>query len=198
MGSNGIDRRMMLRPVSYKRHRFPPEIIAHVVWLYFRFPLSLRQVEEMLLERGIVVSYETIRRWAIKFGPDYARRLKRKAPSRHDIWHLDEVVISIHGEKRYLWRAVDQDGYVLDEIVQIHRNTKAARRLLTRLLRKQKRPPKRIITDKLGFYAAARRLVMPNVEHRSHKGLNNRAENSHVPIRKRERVMQGFRSWSGP
>jgi putative transposase len=136
-------------------------------------------------------------RWAIKFGPDYARRLKRKAPSRHDIWHLDEVVISIHGEKRYLWRAVDQDGYVLDEIVQIHRNTKAARRLLTRLLRKQKRPPKRIITDKLGSYAAARHLVMPNVEHCSHKGLNNRAENSHVPIRKRERVMQGFRSWPG-
>jgi putative transposase len=197
MGSNDIDRRMIFRPVSYKRHRFPPEIIAHAVWLYFRFPLSLRLVEEMLLGRGIVVSYETIRRWAIKFGPDYARRLKRKAPSHRDIWHLDEVVISINGEKRYLWRAVDQDGYVLDEIVQIHRNTKAARRLLTRLLRKQKRPPKRIITDKLGFYAAARRLVMPNVEHRSHKGLNNRAENSHVPIRKRQRVMHGFRSWPG-
>jgi putative transposase len=188
---------MTLRPVSYKRHRFPPEIIAHSVWLYFRFPLSLRLVEEMLLERGIVVSYETIRRWAIKFGPDYARRLKRKASSRRDIWHLDEVVVSINGEKRYLWRAVDQEGYVLDEIVQIHRNTKAARRLLTRLLRKQKRPPKRIITDKLGSYAAAKRAVMPTVEHRSHKGLNNRAENSHVPIRKRERTMQGFRSWPG-
>ena len=188
---------MTLRPVSYKRHRFPPEIIAHSVWLYFRFPLSLRLVEEMLLERGIVVSYETIRRWAIKFGPDYARRLKRKASSRRDIWHLDEVVVSINGEKRYLWRAVDQEGYVLDEIVQIHRNTKAARRLLTRLLRKQKRPPKRLITDKLGSYAAARRAVMPTVEHRSHKGLNNRAENSHVPIRKRERTMQGFRSWPG-
>jgi putative transposase len=159
--------------------------------------LSLRLVEEMLLERGLVISYETIRRWAIKFGPDYARRLKRKASSRHDIWHLDEVVISINGEKRYLWRAVDQEGYVLDEIVQIHRNTKAARRLLTRLLRKQKRPPKRFITDKLGSYAAARRAVMPTVEHRSHKGLNNRAENSHVPIRKRERTMQGFRSWPG-
>jgi putative transposase len=119
---------MVLRPVSYKRHRFPPEIIAHAVWLYFRFTLSLRLVEEMLLELGIVVSYETIRRWAIKFGADYAHRLKRKAPSRHDIWYLDEVVISINGEKRYLWRAVDQEGYVLNEIVQIHRDTKAARR----------------------------------------------------------------------
>jgi putative transposase len=186
---------MILRPVSYKHHRFPPEIIAHAVWLYFRFPLSLRLVEEMLLERGIVISYETIRRWAIKFGADYARRLKRKAPSCHDTWYLDEVVITINGERRYLWPAVDQDGYVLDEIVQIHRDTKAARRLLARLLRKQGRPPRRIITDKLGSYAAARRKVMPEVEHRSHKGLNNRAENSHVPVRKRERIMQGFRSW---
>ena len=188
---------MILRPVSYKRHRFPPDIIAHAVWLYFRFPLSLRLVEEMLLERGILVSYETIRRWALKFGADYAGRLKRKAASWHDTWHLDEVVISINGEKRYLWRAVDQDGYVLDELVQIHRNTKAARRLLTRLLRKQGRPPKRIITDKLGSYGAAKRKVMPKVAHRQHKGLNNRAENSHVPIRKRERMMQGFRSWPG-
>ena len=112
----------------------------------------------------------------MKFGPDYACRLKRKAAGWHDIWHLDEVVISINGEKRYLWRAVDQEGYVLDEIVQVHRNTKAARRLLTRLLWKQGRPPKRIITDKLGSYGAARRKVMPKVEHRQHKGLNNRAE----------------------
>ena len=185
------------RAISYKRHRFPPEVIAHTVWLYFRFPLSLRLVEEMLLERGIIVSYETIRVWAVKFGAEYARRLKRKAPSRGDIWHLDEVVISIRGEKRYLWRAVDQDGYVLDEIVRIHRNAKAARRLLTRLLSKQGRPPKRIVTDKPRSYGAAKAAVMPKVEHRQHKGLNNRAENSHVPIRKRERMMQGFRSWSG-
>ena len=148
---------MILRPVSYKRHRFSADIIAHAVWLYFRFPLSLRLVEEMLLERGVIVSYETIRRWALKFGADYASRLKRKPAGWHDIWHLDEVVISINGEKRYLWRAVDQEGYVLDEIVQIYRNTKAARRLLIRLLRKQERPPKLIITDKLGSYGAARR-----------------------------------------
>lgn len=188
---------MNRRPISSKRHRFPPEIIAHAVWLYFRFPLSLRLVEEMLLERGVIVSYETIRRWTLKFGADYARRLKRKAPNRHDIWHLDEVVICINGEQHYLWRAIDQVGYVLDEIVQVHRNTKAARRLLTRLLRKQGHPPTRIVTDKLGSYAAARRKLMPKVEHRQHKGLNNRAENSHVPIRKRERMMQGFRSWPG-
>ncbi len=141
---------MTLPPVSYKRHRFPPQIIAHAVWLYFRFPLSLRLVEEMLLERGIIVSYETVRRWAMKFGVAYADRLKRKTPTRRDIWHLDEVVITINGEKRWLWRAVDQDGYVLDEIAQARRDTKAAQRLLTRLLRKQGVAPRRMITDKLG------------------------------------------------
>ena len=187
----------MTKPISYKRHRFPPQIIAHAVWLYFRFPLSLRLVEEMLLERGIVVSYETIHRWGKKFGPAYARRLRRKQPSPHDVWHLDEVVISIAGKKHWLWRAVDQDGYVLDEIVQSRRNTKAAKRLLTRLMKKQGMVPKRIITDKLSSYGAARRQVMPRVEHRSHKGLNNRAENSHLPLRKRERMMQGFRLVGG-
>jgi putative transposase len=158
--------------------------------------LSLRLVEEMLLERGIVVSYETVRRWAKKFGRDYARRLKRKRPSRRDIWYLDEVVITISGKKHWLWRAVDQDGYVLDEIVQTRRDTKAARRLLTRLLKKQGCPPRRMITDKLGSYAAARRQIMPAIEHRSHKGLNNRAENPHLPLRQRERAIQGFR-WPG-
>jgi putative transposase len=178
----------------YKNHRFPPEIIARAVWLYYRSPLSLRHVEEMLLERGIVVSYETIRRWGRKHGSDYARRIRRKPPSSIDIWHLDEVVVAIAGKKHWLWRAVDQEGYVLDEIVQTRRNTKAAKRLLTRLLKKQGMAPKRMITDKLRSYGAAKRQVMPNVEHRSHKGLNNRAENSHLPFRKRERVRQGFRS----
>ncbi|MGZ2408343.1 putative transposase [Rhizobium ruizarguesonis] len=148
----------------------------------------------MLLERGIVVSYETIRCWARKFGPDYSRRLRRKAPSPDDVWHLDEVVVTIGGRKHWLWRAVGQDGYVLDEIVQTRRNTKAAKRLLTRLMKKQGCLPKGIVTDKLRSYGAARRHVMPSVEHRSHKGLNNRAENSHLPLRKRERIMQRFRS----
>jgi putative transposase len=182
----------MSTPVSYKRHRFPPEIIAHAVWLYFRFSLSLR-----LLERGIVVSYETVRRWALKFGLDYARRLRRRTPSQHDIWHLDEVVVIIAGQKHWLWRAVDQDGYVLDEIVQTRRDPKAAKRLLKRLLKKQGCPPRRMITDKLGSYAAARRQIMPAVAHRSHRGLNNRAENSHLPLRRRERAMQGFRPPGG-
>ncbi|MEI3856197.1 MULTISPECIES: IS6 family transposase [unclassified Ensifer] len=185
----------MISP-RYKRHRFP-SIIAHAVWLYFRFPLSLRLVEEMLLERGIVVSHETIRCWARKFGPDYARRLRRKAPRASDVWHLDEVVVTIAGEKHWLWRAVDQDGYVLDEIVQKRRNTKAAKRLLIRLMKKQGCLPKRIVTDKLRSYGAAHRQIMPDVEHRLHKGLNNRTENSHLPLRKRERVMQGFRSTRG-
>jgi putative transposase len=187
----------MAKPISYKRHRFPPQIIAHAVWLYFRFPLSLRLVEEILLERGIVVSYETVRRWALKFGPDYARRLKRKVPSRHDIWHLEEVVVTIAGKKHWLWWAVDLDGYGLDDIVQTHRNTRAAKRLLKRLLKKQGCSPRQMITDKLGSYAAARRQIMPSIEHRSHKGLNNSAENSHLPLRRRERAMQGFRSAGG-
>ena len=183
--------------ISYKRHRFPQQIIAHAVWLYFRFPLSLRLAEELLLERGIVVWYETIRRWGLKFGPAYAKQLRRRRSSLQDVWHLDEVVISIAGRKHWLWRAVDQDGYVLDEIVQNRRDTKAAKRLLIRLLKKTGMPPRRIVTDKLRSYGAARRDIMPTVEHRSHKGLNNRAENSHLPLRKRERTMQGFRSAGG-
>jgi putative transposase len=153
----------MTKPMSYKRHRFPPEIIAHAVWLYFRFPLSLRLVEEMLLERGIVVSYETVRRWAMKFGSSYARRLRRKTPSPRDIWHPDKVVITIAGQQHWLWRAVDQDGYVLDEIVQTRRDTKAAKRLLKRLLKKQGSSPRRLTTDKLGSYAAARRQIIARI-----------------------------------
>jgi putative transposase len=159
----------LIEPISYKRHRFPSQIIAHAVWLYFRYPLSLRLVEEVLLDRGILVSYETIRRWGKRFGPAYARRLRRKPPRPTDIWHLDEAVISIAGEKHWLWRAVDQDGYVLDEIVQMRRYTKAAKRLLTRLMKKQGLAPKCIVTDKLSSYGAARCQVMPRVEHRSHR-----------------------------
>ena len=158
---------------------------------------SLRLAKEMLLERGIVVSYETVRRWAMKFGRGYARCLKRKQPSRNDVWHLDEVVISIGGIKHWLWRAVDQEAYILDEILQRRRDAKGACRLLVRLRKQQGSPPRRMITDKLGSYAAAQRQIMPSVEHHSHKGLNNRAENSHLPLRRRERAMQGFRSPGG-
>lgn len=138
------------------------------------------------------MSYETIRRWAANSVRPTQKRLRRKKPSRGDIRHLDEMVISIGGRKHWLWRAVDQSGYVLDEIVQTRRDTKPAKRLLIRLLQKQGLRPKRIITDKLRSYGAAKRKVMPDVEHRSHKGLNNRAENSQ--LRKRDRMMQGFRS----
>jgi putative transposase len=185
---------MTMSAPTYRNHRYPIEIVARAVWLYFRFNLSLRDVEGMLLDRGIVVSYETTRRWCRKHGPNYVRRIRQKAPTKDDVWYLDEVVVRVNGQKCWLWRAVDQDGYVLDEIVQARRNTKAAKRLLTRLLRNRGMPPKRMITDKLRSYGAAKRQVTPNVEHRSHKGLNNRAENFHLPFRKRERTRQGFRS----
>ncbi len=181
----------------YRRHRFPREIIAHVVWLHARFPLSLRMVEEMLLERGIEVSYETVRRWGAKFGPALARELRRRAPRPGDIWHLDEARVVIRGRVRWLWRAVDQHGVVLEEILQRRRDKDAARRILVALLKKQGWRPRRIVTDKLASYAAAKRELAPTLEHRAHKGLNNRAENSHVPLRKRERQMQGFRSPGG-
>lgn len=180
--------------ISYKRHRFPPEIIAHAVWLYVRFNLSLREVEEMLLERGVDVSYETIRRWTAKFGPQIARNLRRRQVRPGNVWHLDEVVVKIAGKSFWLWRAVDQHGVVLDEILQARRNKRAAKRLLVRLMKRTGLVPKRIVTDKLRSYSAAKREVAPGLDHWSHKGLNNRAENSHLPFRKRERTMHGYRS----
>src|SRR5438309_9826856 len=151
-------------------------------------------VEEMLAARGISVTYETIRQWGLKFGREFANRIRRRAPCRGDKWHLDEVVISIAGKKHWLWRAVDQDGFVLDVLVQSRRDKKAAKRLLRKLLKKQGRATRVLITDKLKSYAAARREIMPGVEHRQHKGLNNRAENSHQPTRRRERIMKRFKS----
>jgi putative transposase len=164
------------------------------VWLYHRFPLSFREVEELMLERGIVVSYKTIRRWCVKFGQTYASALRRRQPKPGDQWHLDEVFIKINGRLQYLWRAVDQDGHVLDILVQNRRDKAAARGFFRRLLTKTRTVPRVIITDKLRSYGAAHREVMPSVEHRCHKGLNNRAENSHQPTRQRERAMKGFRS----
>jgi putative transposase len=178
----------------YAGHRFPPEIISHAVWLYFRFPLSLRMVEEMLAARGIIVSHETVRQWARKFGQAFANQVRRRLPRPGDKWHLDEVVISIAGRKHWLWRAVDQTGIVLDVLVQSRRDKRAAKRLLRKLLKKQGRPPRVMITDKLASYPAAKKELMPGVEHCRHKGLNNRAENSHQPTRRRERQMKRFKS----
>ena len=181
----------------HKRHRFPPAIIAHAVWLYLRFSLSLRAVEELLLERGVEVSHETLRRWVAKFGPAIAWELRRRQPRPGDVWHLDEVRVSVHARRFWLWRAVGEHGVVPEEIVQPRRDRKAARRLLRRLLRIAGRPPKRIVTDKLGSYAAAKREVAPGLEHRQHEGLNNRAENSHLPLRSRGRAMREHRSPGG-
>ncbi|WP_443080228.1 IS6 family transposase [Streptomyces sp. P9-A2] len=184
-------------PPSYKGHRYPVEVISHCVWLYFRFPLSFREVEELMLQRGVIVSYETIRRWCLKFGQSYANALRRRRPRPGDKWHLDEVFVKINGVRHYLWRAVDQDGNVLDILVQNRRNKAAARRFFRRLLKTTRAVPRVLVTDKFRSYGAAHREVMPSVEHRSHKGLNNRAENSHQPTRQREGAMKGFRSVGG-
>jgi putative transposase len=178
----------------YAGYRFPAEIISHAVWLYFRFPLSLRMVDELLAARGIMVSHETVRQWARKFGQEFANKIRRRLPGAGDKWHLDEVVVKIAGVTHWLWRAVDQTGMVLDVLVQSRRNKDAAKRLLRKLLKRQCRAPRVMITDKLASYGAAKREVMPSVEHRKHKGLNNRAENSHQPTRRRERQMKGFKS----
>src|SRR5919202_1531601 len=178
----------------YAGHRFPPEVISHAVWLYFRFPLSLRMVEEMLAARGILVSHETVRQWARKFSQDFANQIRCRLPCAGDKWHLDEVCLMIRGTKHWLRRAVDQDGVVLDVLVQSRRDKRAAMRLLRKLLKRQMRPPRVMITDKLASYSAAQGEVMPSVEHRRHKGLNNRAENSHQPTRRRARQMKRFKS----
>ncbi|WP_189327579.1 IS6 family transposase [Streptomyces flaveus] len=179
---------------SYKGHRYPVEIISHCVWLYHRFPLSLREVEELMLQRGVVVSYETVRRWCAKFGQTYANGLRRRRPRPGDKWHLDEVFIKTNGEQKYLWRAVDADGNVLDVLVQCRRDTAAVRRFFRRLMKKTRTVPRMVVTDRLRSYGTARREVMPSVGHRQSKYLNNRAENSHQPTRQRERAMKGFRS----
>ncbi|MFF2517456.1 IS6 family transposase, partial [Streptomyces sp. NPDC058086] len=179
---------------SYRGHRYPVEVISHCVWLYFRFPLSFREVGELMLQRGVMVSYETVRRWCAKFGQAYANGLRRRRPRPGDKWHLDEVFVRINGELKYLWRAVGQDGNVLGILVQIRRDKTAARRCFRRLMKKTRSVPRVVVTDRLRSYGAAHREVMPSVERRSHKGLNNRAENSHQPTRQRERAMKGFRS----
>jgi putative transposase len=181
-------------PNPYAHHRFPAKIISHGVWLYFRFCLSYRDVEELLFARGILVTYEAIRKWCMKFGQAYANQLRRRRPRPGDKWHLDEVFLTINGARHYLWRAVDQTGYVLDILVQSCRNKKAAKKFFRKLLKGLKYVLRVIITDKLKSYGAAKREILPGVEHRQHRYLNNRAENSHQPTRQRERRMQGFKS----
>jgi putative transposase len=162
--------------------------------LYFRFCLSYRDVEELLAERGVLLTYEAVRYWCRKFGQAYANQLRRRRPRPGDKWHLDEVFLTIHGERHYVWRAVDQDGHVLDILVQRRRDKRAAKKFFHKLLKGLAYVPRVIITDKLKSYGAAKREILPGVEHRQHRYLNNRAENSHQPTRQRERRMQGFKS----
>lgn len=178
----------------YHGFRFPPEIISHAVWLYHRFCLSFRDVEDFLAERGITVSYESIRQWCGKFGPSYARALKKRRGRLGDNWFLDEVFIKISGELHYLWRAVDQDGDTIDILMQKRRNKKAAKRFFRKLLKGQCVSPRRVTKDKLKSYSAAHREVMPSVVHSTKQYENNRAELSHEPTRQRERQMRRFNS----
>jgi putative transposase len=178
----------------YKRHRFPAEIISHCVWLYFRFCLSYRDVEELMARRGVTLTYEAVRYWCQKFGQVYANALRRRRPRPGDKWHLDEVFLAINGQRHYLWRAVDQDGHILDILVQRWRDRKAAKKFFRKLLKGLTYVPRVIITDKLASYGAAKRELLSSVEHRQHRYLNNRAENSHHPTRQRERRMGRFKS----
>jgi transposase-like protein len=181
-------------PFNYRRHRFPPEIIQHAIWLYLRFTLSYRDVEELLAERGLDISYETVRRWVLKFGPSIARRLRDRRPRPSDRWHLDEMVVRIAGVRMYLWRAVDDEGEVLDMLVQRRRDTRSALRLMRKLLKKQGFAPKILVTDKLRSYAAAVRHLRLTCRHEQGLRENNRAEDSHQPVRRRERKLQRFKS----
>ena len=181
-------------PPSYHGYRFPPEIISHAVWLYHRFGLSFRDVENLLAERGVTVTYEAIRQWCLTFGLDYARRLRRRRGRMGNTWYLDEVFVKIQGRQQYLWRAVDEDGDVIDILVQSRRNRGAATRFFRKLLKGQGRAPRRVITDQLRSYAAAHRTVMPSVRHSTRQYENNRAEVSHEPTRQREHQMRRFKS----
>ena len=180
--------------ICFKRHRFPSGIIRHAVWLYARFTLSYRDVEDLLAERGLDISYETVRRWFLKFGAPIARNLRQMRPTPSDYWHFDEMVIVIRGRHHWLWRAVDNEGEVLDFLVQSRRNAKAALKLMRKLLKKHGWAPTRITTDKLRSYHVAIRTLGLTAEHIDNKRANNRAENFHQPVRRRERKMQRFKS----
>ena len=178
----------------YHRHRLPHDIIGHAVRLYHSFCLSYRVVEDLLAERGIKVSYETVRRWCIRFGPDYTNRLRKQSGPVGDQWFVDEVLIRIDGQQHYLFRTVDQDGQIMDVLVQKRWNKAVAARFFPKLLKQQCRAPRRIVTDKLRSYAAAHREVMPNTLHDTSQCANNRVELSHEHTQQRERTMRGFKS----
>ena len=179
---------------QYKRYRFPAEIIQHAVWLYYRFNLSHRDIEDLLAERGIDVTYEAIRLWCNRFGPKFATSLRRKHRGYGDTFFIDEVFVKIDGKQHYLWRAVDQDGEVIDVYLQKRRDGAAAKRFFKRLLKKHHDEPRKIVTDKLRSYSVAHRELIPDSIHDTSQYANNRAELSHQPTRVRERVMRRFKS----
>ena len=183
-----------MNKISYSGYRFPPEIIHQTIWLYLRFALSLRDVEDLLAERGVAVSYETVRRWVNHFGPMIAADLRKRRLKPHTTWHLDEVYLKIDGRMVYLWRAVDAEGEVLDVLIQSKRNKHAALKLMRKLLKKYAFVPKRLVTDDLRSYSAAVRELGIERHHERGRWKNNRAENSHQPTRRRERKMQRFKS----
>jgi putative transposase len=182
------------RDPLYRGHRFPAEIISHAVWLYFRFAVSHRDVEDLLAERGVQVSYEAVPLWCLKFGPILGAGLRRRRRRAADTWHLDEVQLKIRGKRHGQWRAVDRDGLGLDILVQERPNREAAEHVLRRVLAGGGAAPRVVVTDKLASSPPAVERVIPQAEHRRHKGLNNRAEDSHRPVRKRERALQRFTS----
>lgn len=185
---------MNIRTSLYKRHRFPTEIIQYAVWLYHRFNLSHRDIEDLLAERGIIVSYESIRLWCNKFGSKYVKRLKRRHQGFGDTFYIDEVFVKIQGRQHYLWRAVDQDGEVVDVYLQKRRNGKAVKRFFKRLLKNHHDEPRKIVTDKLRSYGVAHRELIPDTIHDTIQYANNRVEVSHQPTRVRERGMRRFKS----
>jgi len=181
--------------ISYLRYRFPRDVISYAVWVYYRLAVSLRDVEDLLAERGVVVTYETIRHWCLHFGRQYARKLRTREGQLGDTWFLDEVTITtIQGERCYVWRAVDQDHNVIDILVQRHKDKRAALRFFRKMLKRQGMVPRRMVTDKLRSYTAAKRELLPSVVHCRDRYTNNRAEASHQPLRQRERRMRRFKS----
>ncbi len=171
----------------YKRQRFPPAISGHAVWRYCRFALRYRDVEELLAERGVILSDETVRQWCRQCGQAYAHDLRRRRPRPGDQWHRDEVFMTINGTQHSLWRAVDQDGHVRDILVHSRRDTAAATQFFRRPRKDRASVPRVVLTDTLASDGAAKREALPRVEQRQHKRRNNRAEHAHQPTRERER-----------
>ena len=184
-----------MQQISFRRHRISPDVIRYAVWLYYRFTMSLRDVEDLLAERRIDVSYETVRCWANKFGPAIAANIRKARGCADSVWHLDEMVVRINGKRMYMWRAADKEGEVLDVLVQKRRNKAATLKLLRKLFKNQGEPPEQIVTDGLASYKAAMKVLGCRGKHYPGRLRdNNRVENSHLPVRRRERKMQRFKS----